>query len=419
MKTNNLKFLSLFLGASLMGLFFQNCSQPGSLQITAASTVAPADSGLATNEPPTTTGDKTYIVSTTPSSKFICEPFGGGSQTQAKNGLKAQLSYIDASFGLSADTKNAYSVLNYFKAKDPFVQVDTPIYLSQINVPSRSFDQGFKLSDGTYLSDMKGNKLIEYFGIKMQSVLKLSDTDADGVYELATISDDGSILYIGSQDVSTATPFINNDGAHSTRMKCATKTITMDHSTRLPITYFYNQGPRTEISNVMVWRYVGQRAASDTINTKYSLCDATDRTNFWNPADSSEGPYALQLKKDGYKILNVGNFELPASETNPCSSQAINQIKNSNFTNTSSNSSTLNVQFLTAVNATAQLYKVNSGGTNTLVSSYDYSSQLNDTLTIQLNGLELNAQYLLQLTLQNPNSMTNITNEIKFVLQIK
>jgi len=302
------KTLVLVVAAGPILLFFQNCGQPGS--ITAQPVADAVTSGPNTppvvDPPPPVNG---LTIKALPATKYICEPFGNMNGGNAKGGLRADLAYVNPQLGLSAAEKNSYSALRYFENEAQFVKSPTGLFLSQINVPTRHFDQGFRLSDGSYLSDTAGNRLIEWFALKMSSLLKLAATDQEGYYELATISDDGSVLFLGSG--AQQEKWIDNDGAHSTRMKCADKSLMLTRTSKIPMTYFYNQGPRTEIANVLAWKYRGQIPPSKGIGS--ATVPAKPNSGIQPTAQSALAGKSLRGMDIVSSVLTTSNFPTPSS----------------------------------------------------------------------------------------------------------
>lgn len=393
-------------------IIFQNCGQPGSI-----STSVPISESLSGDVPvqdlpplddPGGEIAETYAIKDLGSSRFICEPFGNMNAGVVKGGLKAELAYVDYKKNLTPEAKNAFGSMDYFSGKEIFIKSPTPIYLSQINVPTRHFDQGFRLSDGSYLAAADGIKLVEWFALNMNGVLKLSPTDEAGFYEIAIISDDGSRLFVGDGD--SKRELINNDGAHSARMKCAATTINFTKETRLPLTYYYNQGPRTEIANVMVWR---KSSRTDGKAEAHALCGASSQTQFWNPKDSAEGPYWAHLKEDGWQIIDAVNFELPETQSNPCATQNTNLITKKVFSEFEIGRTTLNLDFAVSARIKAKLFLV-EGAQNKLLKSYDFSGQSADRISVPLELLESGSTYFVEILIEIPNSGTQVLNEVRF-----
>ncbi len=405
-----IRYLALVPAALLLVVVFQNCGQPGSIQVsnpvTSITPTGDPTDPVPPVEPPVIAD--VYGIKVLPSNKFICEPFGNMNGGEIKGGLKAELAYVDPSLNLTAATKNAYGVMEYFSDATQFVKTPTPIFLSQVNVPTRRFDQGFMLSDGSFLSDTNNNRLIEWFALRMKSVLKLSPDDQEGLYEIATISDDGSRLFLAAAVGAAEVEIVNNDGAHSTRMKCADQPINMTRTSKMPMTYYYNQGPRTEIANVMVWRKVN--AAS---STKYNYCDRVDSNKWWRSSDSAPAEYWNAVQADGWKILDPRNFELPDSQINPCAAQNNNLITKAEFAPLSNGMTTLNIDFAMAANIKARLYKID-GAQQTLVQSFDLSAQSRDKISLMVSALENGATYALEVLLEMPALGNQVVNEVRF-----
>jgi len=71
--------------------------------------------------------------------------------------------------------------------------IDTPIYLTQLNVPTEEFTRGFTTGNGILLSAPDGQPLIEFFALHIESVLQLGPNDSPGYYQFAIASDDGTL----------------------------------------------------------------------------------------------------------------------------------------------------------------------------------------------------------------------------------
>src|SRR5690606_2676217 len=114
----------------------------------------------------------------------------------------------------------------------------------------------FPSQAGPLLRTAEGEILTEYFGLKYRSVLRLSSVDQASKYQFAILSDDGSILRVDSNGDGTFESWLNNDGEHASKVACASKTVWMDSSTRLPIELDFYQGPRHHISLMLLWREI-------------------------------------------------------------------------------------------------------------------------------------------------------------------
>src|SRR5690606_35966359 len=119
-------------------------------------------------------------------------------------------------------------------------------------------------------------KLIEYFGVKFESTLQLSDDDEEGDYELALLSDDGARLKIKDPATDSWREIINNDNNHETRMGCSSEVIRMTRRTQIPIEVVYFQGPRYHIANILMWR-------KSSVAGKDSSCGVYGNKHYFNP----------------------------------------------------------------------------------------------------------------------------------------
>lgn len=240
---------------------------------------------------------------------LVCDPFDDGSgsgQIDYEKGVKAQLFYRE-------DT-----MPRFYKATDYITfarKSEKTVFLKDINVPTRMFSEGFATPDGDVLKKDSGEKLIEYFGLKMTTNIVLSADDEDGDYELAVLADDGANLIIKSGDGLTADEtLINNDGDHPTKMGCARKTVRLRKGVLLPVEVQYYQGPRYHISNVLIWRK-SKTAGSDP------LCGQLGNSLYFDPNKASTPQQAFKdLQSRGWKVLTADNYLVSKNKQdyNPC-----------------------------------------------------------------------------------------------------
>ena len=236
----------------------------------------------------------------------ICDPLGGGAAVSNKNGLVGNLYYVPL-----ADQSKDLETLDQVTKKA--VQASGTIFMSQMNVPTRSFVDGFAPVGGEPIKDDAGNKLIEYFGLRMQTELALADADEEGTYQLATISDDGMIVYTGSD--SAPTVLVGKyDKVHPTRSDCGAVTFNLKKGDRLPLNLIYYQGPRERIAAVLAWRKVADASSLDEKG-----CNVISNDDFFATTADQSSPWE-QMASVGWKVVPSGNLWLPkTAASNPCS----------------------------------------------------------------------------------------------------
>lgn len=244
-----------------------------------------------------------FDINAYPLTKLVCDPFNGGETPSPKHGIKSNLWFR----GLNQP--RFYSVMDYINKT---TKSEQNLFFNSINVPTRVFSTGFPLETGGVVKDDSGKQLIEYFAMKYSSQISLSDADTEGTYELALLSDDGSILNIKDPTADGVMPtvwstLINNDGDTPTRMKCSSKLIDFKKGKRVPMELFYYQGPRYHIANMLIWRKATQ-AGQDT------LCNHSGNNLFFDPNQNSK-PYAWHdLELRGWKALAPENYLLPEED---------------------------------------------------------------------------------------------------------
>lgn len=241
-----------------------------------------------------------FDINAYPLTKLVCDPFEEEPTPSPKHGIKANLWFR----GLNQP--RYYKVMDYVNKT---VKSEQNLFFNSINVPTRLFSSGFPLETGGTIKNDSGAQLIEYFAMKYESQIALSDADEEGTYELAMLSDDGTILNIKEPNPNGVLPaawetHINNDGDTPTKMKCASRLIDMKKGKKIPIELFYYQGPRYHISNMLVWRKA-------SVTGSEVLCNHSGNKLFFDPDQNSKPLAWHDLQLRGWKALNTENYLLP------------------------------------------------------------------------------------------------------------
>jgi hypothetical protein len=345
------------------------------------------------------------------SNKIVCDPFDNGAPTTTttyEQGIKANLFYRED------------GMVRMYKATDYISftrKSEKDIFLKDVNVPTRVFTEGFSTPDGSVLKKDSGEKLIEYFGLKMSTNLILSENDEEGFYELAVLADDGSNLIIKSGDGDLADEvLIDNDGDHPTRMGCATRTVNFRKNVMLPIEMQYYQGPRTHISNVLLWRK-STTAGGD------SSCGKLGNSMYFDPDKNSQEQTAFKdLLARGWKVVQPENFRVSSTKTdyNPCvvgtnpviGNFSISSIEGNIGGNVGNNSVILN--FTTDIPSTAQIQFTNmsTGVVTTTVSD----NLLRTSHELNITNLQSGATYKARAVAVSEDLGRTLSDEIEIVI---
>lgn len=243
-----------------------------------------------------------YNVNLYKMNETVCDPWGGEEPPQPEKGIKASLHYK------GAGGERYYTAREYI---DKATKSSQTLFFTDLNVPTRMFHQGFATQTSDVVKDDAGEKLIEFFGMKFETVIKLRPDQAEGNYEIALLADDGVVLKgLVNGQIRT---IVNSDGDHPTRMGCSVATINMTYDTALPVELVYYQGPRYHIANVMMWRK-SEDAGKDP------LCGATGNHLFFNPDQDSKPLQAYKdLEARGWEPISADNFHVPSDASyNPC-----------------------------------------------------------------------------------------------------
>lgn len=237
----------------------------------------------------------------------VCDPFGkDGSSASYENGIAGKLSY------LPEGNRNFYHVDDLIENG---IEVDADVILSRLNVPTRSFLDGFDIEGKGKAKDEKGNELVEYFSLDLFTELQLKDGQPEGDYEFALLSDDGATMkaYADAND-NEGTMIVNNDGTHQSRFACGTNVIRMTKGKRVPIRVRYYQGPRYHIALMLLWRPVAG-AKTET------QCGADGNNLFFSYAvgkPSVSKPAFDKIVENGWTVPEAENFVLPGQRVNTC-----------------------------------------------------------------------------------------------------
>ncbi len=226
-----LHFGSLFLSAFLI-LCFQNCSKigvtelPSKVDTTSFDTSSTPDDGDNINDG----GDDL------PDGPVVCDPFSVGSACalDTDSGLIGRIYYL----------ANGVGVQSYI---DRGTDLGLTLIMSHLDIPKRDWSSGFPGPDGV-LKDTSGNVLNEWFALDILGYFTLPTSFAEGNYQFAVASDDGSILNLAGSEI------VNNDGTHGVQWKCSSSFPELKHNSMLPIRLRYNQGPRYAIALQVFFR---------------------------------------------------------------------------------------------------------------------------------------------------------------------
>jgi len=232
-------------GMKQLGLFalmtcLTACSGSGysSFTLTKSSAVtSPADSA-----PPSAAND------------FICASLGGKDGVFCPSpdvGLKGKIYVLPS--GYSGPNNSISDVITNG------VPLSLQIQMTDFDVPTRSFTEGFPLSDGSLLKGPDGQPVTAWFAFDLRGYLTLRAPYAPGLYEFAFYVDDGAILTVDGQQI------VNFDGYHPSQWSCSPTPLALDVDQKHAMSLQYFQGPPTELALRMLIRpYDANRPCDET-----------------------------------------------------------------------------------------------------------------------------------------------------------
>jgi len=239
------------------------------------------------------------------------------------NGLTGSLAY-DPNGNTSTDF-NLASIMKNSTA------ISSNIFMSELNVPTRSWTEGFQTTSGQQLdAPNSSTPLIQFFTMSFNSKLRLAAYDQPGLKQFAVLSDDGAIFYLDQGN--GLAPVVNNDGLNASVLGCAKNTVWMGHGIDYPMHLDYFQGPQVRIALMLLWRDIpdefGTGEQNSPILNPSSLSDpgcGQGNDPYW--FDGSKIPSVPTsnwdaLRARGWEVVPAVNFILPGQEPNPCATNA-------------------------------------------------------------------------------------------------
>lgn len=217
----------------------------------------------------------------------VCDPFDKKNIIDPKMGVEGRIYSAGSRLNATGCAGGVCTSHDYITMGQ---KTNAALFMSRIFVPTRDFTDGFGAEDKK-VTDSNNNVLFEWFALDMVSNLILEDSEADGMYQYAIISDDGATLSVGGSDI------IVHEGEHAPSLKCANQVTIHKKGEAVPFQLTYFQGPRTQISLVLLKRKV---AAGQSLTN----CGTSDGYI----ADADNLPATLKSK--GWSVVKPGNFKL-------------------------------------------------------------------------------------------------------------
>lgn len=316
-----------------------------------------------------------------PMNKTVCNPLGGGADVRSNGGIKSDLYYISGT--PTVPINKIQDVINNG------IKADASLFLSNLIVPTRRFERGFSNTLGETIKDNSGNTLIEWFALKMSTIIHLRANQPDGRYEFATLSDDGSIVKMRAGD-GTYPTIIDNDGTHPTRLACSQNQVfDMNQATEKLTQIFYHQGPRFHISMIMLMRKVEGPWSADP------ACGLTGNSTWFNYNTQEPTQNYNNLLARGWEPLTNDNYSLPnvISSFNPCMEGGAVPVISNVVTN-ENGSNFIMLYWETNIPATSQVAYAPVGSSNSEITTSDNVLRTRHLVTI--SGLQAQTVYTLR-----------------------
>jgi hypothetical protein len=332
--------------------------------------------------------------------RTVCDPFNVGT-TARYLGLVGNLVYLE-------DSQPRYTaVSDYVNNGTP---ISSTLYFDKLFVPTRAFDLGFYTQDGRLVLNQNDQPIYEYFGLRLETQLTLGDSEPEGWYQMAVLSDDGSRLSEIKSDGSTEV-IVNNDGTHPTRMGCSSKAVYMTRSTKMRTLIEYYQGPRYHISLVVMWRPLPDGADPNAATVDVE-CGRSGNSRYFNSAVVPSAPTATyyDMLTRGWKPLDNENYYFPEQASNPCAVE--DPLLLTNFAINSTTRTSVTVSWATSLPADSKI-EVKNVTTGVIVTS-PLDSNLVTAHTATVSGLSPNTLYSVRAISASASGQTAVSSESAF-----
>lgn len=276
MKPHYLRIVAIIFVSVGIGSLFQNCSNTNFTPETVYSLDDSSNS---------LTGNGGGGSGSIP---VVCDPFDKKNIVDSQSGIEGRIYSSGSRLDRSTCQNQSCTSRDYISQGN---KINAALFMNRIFVPTRDFTQGFDVNGSNPLTDANNNTLIEWFALDLQSSFILRDSDSEGLYQFAIISDDGATLSVAGQDI------LVSEGEHAPELACASQVTALKKGDAIPFRLTYFQGPRTQISLILLWRKV---SAGQSLGN----CGSSD--GYISNADSL--PSSLANK--GWKVVHPGNFRL-------------------------------------------------------------------------------------------------------------
>lgn len=336
----------------------------------------------------------------TPPERTVCDPFSVGTSAQDR-GLVGHLLY------LTDDQPRYNRVQDYLDHGTP---IQSTLYFDRLFIPTRAFDLGFYTQEGEIVLNQNDEAIYEYFALRLETQLSLAANEEPGWYQMAVLSDDGTVISEKEPD-GTLTPLIENDGFTPTRMGCASKSIYLDQSTKKDVVISYFQGPRYHIALSVLWRPLpsGQQPEDAVSDIE---CGRSGNGRYFNsnkvPSEPTTKYYEMLTR--GWKALTNENYYFPVQATNPCAS--VDPLLLTNFSLAGTTRTQVSVTWTTSLPASSQVEVKNVTTGVTQLSSVD--GALKTSHSISFTGLSPNTLYSIKAISQAGDGQVTESSESAF-----
>lgn len=259
---------------------------------------------------PVPTATPITAIDPTPTPPAVCDPFGTGQNAQATNGIKASMYYYnDEDVGVFPANEVSDLYTHGHKANADF-------FFNNLNVPTRAFDQGFQLENGSLLAKSDGTKLFEWFAFKFKTNIRLPKNTGPKMKQFALLTDDGSNMLVQDPITHEWSTQVANDGQHASNFGCGTAPVEVSSQFSLPIEIQYYQGPRYHIALMLLWR---DWESNTSFKSEDRWCGQSGNSMYFDSSVIPSAPTSAWLDlASRWEVVPSDVFFVDEGTVNPC-----------------------------------------------------------------------------------------------------
>jgi hypothetical protein len=155
----------------------------------------------------------------------VCGPFRDVPTTPG-HGLVGDLYALSAS-QCNANMASCSNTTHYIQESNKVMRVE----MADVNVPTRSFSEGFVTSAGQVKYPGTDTVVEEWFGLKLKTQIQLAPGQTGGKYQFAILADDGVTMRLAD----SGSLLISDNQIHPSKISCSNYALDIQPGQKIPV----------------------------------------------------------------------------------------------------------------------------------------------------------------------------------------